>query len=87
MGRTRLTRPLTIAAAAVAIGALAVQYTPAMAAGASTRPNAAAKGKPKLPLIRHVFVIMLENEDFSATFGSPPLTPISPRRSPAKAHC
>ena len=29
----------------------------------------------KLPLIRHVFVIMLENQDYSATFGSPTVDP------------
>ncbi len=29
----------------------------------------------KLPLIRHVFVIMLENNDYSATFGSPSVDP------------
>jgi hypothetical protein len=29
----------------------------------------------KLPLIRHVFVIMLENNDYSATFGNPSADP------------
>ncbi|MBV8462192.1 MAG: hypothetical protein JO368_02785 [Acidimicrobiales bacterium] len=29
----------------------------------------------KLPLIRHVFVIMLENNDYSATFGNPSQAP------------
>jgi hypothetical protein len=29
----------------------------------------------KLPLIRHVFVIMLENNDYSATFGNPSVDP------------
>ena len=71
MSRTKPTRLLAIAAAAVVIGALAVQYAPVVAAGASTRTTAAAKGKAKLPAIRHVFVIMFENEDSSATFGSP----------------
>jgi hypothetical protein len=40
-------------------------------AGASSQARAAVK----LPPIRHVFVIMLENEDYSSTFGDPSAFP------------
>jgi phosphatidylinositol-3-phosphatase len=67
----RKSRWLTVAAALMIVGALAAQYTPTMTAGAAIK----AKTKPVLPLIRHVFVIMLENQDYSATFGSPTSDP------------
>ena len=34
--------------------------------------------KSKLPAIRHVFVIMLENNDYAATFGAPSVDPYWP---------
>ena len=48
------------------VGALGTQYAPTGAAGLTASTPSA-----KLRKIRHVFVIMLENEDYSATFGSP----------------
>jgi phosphatidylinositol-3-phosphatase len=39
---------------------------------------------PKLPAIRHVFVIMLENNDYSATFGSPTKDPYLARTLPSE---
>ena len=39
---------------------------------------------PKLPAIRHVFVIMLENNDYSATFGSPTKDPYLAKTLPSK---
>ena len=38
--------------------------------------------KSKLPLIRHVFVIMMENNDYSATFGDPSADPYLARTLP-----
>ena len=40
------------------------------AASAATTPSAA-----KLPAVKHVFVIMLENEDYATTFGDPSADP------------
>lgn len=39
---------------------------------------------PKLPAIRHVFVIMLENNGYSATFGSPTKDPYLAKTLPSK---
>lgn len=41
------------------------------ASATSTSTAKAAPAKSKLPPIRHVFVIMLENEGYSSTFGDP----------------
>jgi hypothetical protein len=38
----------------------------------------------KLPLIRHVFVIMLENNDYSATFGDPSADPYLAQTLPSQ---
>jgi hypothetical protein len=38
----------------------------------------------KLPLIRHVFVIMLENNDYSATFGNPSADPYLAQTLPSE---
>ena len=52
------------------VGALGAQYAPTGAAGVTASTPSA-----KLPKIRHVFVIMLENEDYAQTFGSPSADP------------
>jgi phosphatidylinositol-3-phosphatase len=38
----------------------------------------------KLPLVRHVFVIMLENNDYSATFGNPSADPYLAQTLPSQ---
>ncbi len=38
----------------------------------------------KLPLIRHVFVIMMENDDYSATFGDPSADPYLAQTLPSE---
>ena len=43
--------------------------------------------KSKLPPIRHVFVIMLENNDYAATFGARPPIPTWPPPCPPRARC
>ncbi len=40
--------------------------------------------KSKLPLIRHVFVIMMENDDYSATFGDPSADPYLAKTLPGE---
>ena len=51
-------------------------------------PDAAAprpkQGAFKLPRVRHVFVIVLENEDYASTFGEPSADPYLARRCPAE---
>jgi hypothetical protein len=43
--------------------------------GGRSRPAAAAPAAGALPPIRHVWVIMLENEDYASTFGDPHADP------------
>jgi len=76
--RTKTTRRLVIVTSALTIAGLGIQYAPAVAAGVAAAPrapgsakNVSTRVKAKLPKIRHVFVIMLENQDYSATFGTP----------------
>jgi len=65
MREGRAIRRWILSAAVLAVGTLALQYASASAGATSVAASS------KLPLIRHVFVIMLENEDYAATFGSP----------------
>jgi phosphatidylinositol-3-phosphatase len=58
------------ASARRAIAVLALALACAMAAG-----PAAAQAASTLPKVRHVFVIMLENEGYAATFGEPNADP------------
>jgi len=53
---------------------------------AGRQPNSAPlpSAVPKLPAIRHVFVIMLENNGYSATFGSPTKDPYLATTLPSK---
>ena len=62
------------------LGVIALLAPLVSAHGADASPNApAASGaraaKFTLPPIRHVFVIVLENEDYASTFGSPAADP------------
>jgi hypothetical protein len=58
--------------------------TGATAAGAP-RASAAARTKPfKLPEVRHVFVIVLENEDYASTFGEPSADPYLAQTLPSE---
>ncbi|HTZ86715.1 MAG TPA: hypothetical protein VMB05_08615, partial [Solirubrobacteraceae bacterium] len=60
---------------AVAVGLIAV----------SAAPAAAAKPRPyKQPKVGHVWVIVLENEDYAATFGSPLDDPYLAQTLPAQ---
>ena len=61
------------------VGVLLIQYAP-LASAARPRVTRATK----LPAIRHVFVIMLENNDYSATFGSPTRDPYLAKTLPSK---
>jgi hypothetical protein len=57
------------------------------AASGSRGRDAVATAKPKpfkLPKVRHVFVIMLENEDYATTFGEPSADPYLAQTLPAE---
>jgi phosphatidylinositol-3-phosphatase len=57
----------------------------ALLTGALVPGGAAARTAPyKQPTIRHVFVIMLENEDYATTFGDPSADPYLARALPAE---
>ena len=51
---------------------------------ASLAPAAAAQAAFRPPNIRHVFVIMLENEGYAATFGNPAADPYLAQTLPSK---
>jgi hypothetical protein len=55
-----------------------------LASGLSTGDAAAGASTYKQPKIRHVFVIMLENEDYATTFGEPASDPYLAQTLPAQ---
>jgi hypothetical protein len=76
--RTRA-RLLATGLALAATGAVAVLASGLSASGAAARTPAY-----KQPKIRHVFVIMLENEDYASTFGEPAADPYLAQTLPAQ---
>jgi hypothetical protein len=57
----------------------------ALAAGLTAGPAVATKPRPyKQPKVRHIWVIVLENEDYAATFGSPLDDPYLAQTLPAQ---
>jgi hypothetical protein len=74
------------ARAQIAAGmALAAIAAVAMLASGLTASGAAARApRYKQPKIRHVFVIMLENEDYASTFGEPTADPYLAQTLPAE---
>jgi phosphatidylinositol-3-phosphatase len=83
------TRRRALVALALALGALAVAFASGLTASGAARRSglagAQAKVRPyKQPSVRHVWVIMLENEDYSATFGEPASDPYLAKTLPAE---
>jgi phosphatidylinositol-3-phosphatase len=72
-------RVLAAAAGLLVLAAFASALT-----GGPTGAHAAAPPRYKTPRIRHVFVIMLENEDYASTFGSPASDPYLATTLPAE---
>jgi phosphatidylinositol-3-phosphatase len=67
---------VAVAAALAGVCLLIMEVAPsASASGAGSPKPEVARTTSALPAIRHVFVIMLENNDYSATFGSPSRDP------------
>ena len=77
--RTMSRRAVVAGVALLGVGTLLVQYAPFASASkpSATRPSA-------LPAVRHVFVIMLENNGYAATFGSPTKDPYLAKTLPSK---
>ncbi len=77
--RTMSRRAVVAGVALLGVGTLLVQYAPFASASkpGATRPSA-------LPAVRHVFVIMLENNGYAATFGSPTKDPYLAKTLPSK---
>ncbi len=76
-----------LAAACLVIGgsvSAASASNPSHAAAGRQRSGSLPSALPKLPAIRHVFVIMLENNGYSATFGSPTKDPYLAKTLPSK---
>ncbi len=76
--RTRR-RPALVAGLLGAVALLAASCSSGSSTATSTTPSApsttGAATKAALPPVRHVFVIVLENEGYAATFGSPEADP------------
>jgi len=70
-------RRARVVAPASLLAALAVSLVPAGDAAARTRPF-------KLPKVKHVFVIVLENESYESTFGDPAADPYLAQTLPAQ---
>jgi phosphatidylinositol-3-phosphatase len=84
MSRPRLLATIAVTlvcAAAAAVVLLLGAGQPASARAAGTPAAAAAA---KLPPIKHVWVIVLENEDYASTFGDPSADPYLATTLPAK---
>ncbi len=83
---------VAVAALALVLIALAGAYSaggtaprPSSAAASRRVPSQAARTRPfKLPRVRHVFVIVLENEDYASTFGEPSADPYLAQTLPAQ---
>ena len=70
---------------AAGLGALALAAAALLlASGLSTADAATRASTYKQPKIRHVFVIMLENEDYATTFGEPASDPYLAQTLPAQ---
>jgi hypothetical protein len=83
--RLSLLRAALIAAGlagALAGGVTRAAASPARLAAVSTPPSSA--GAFKLPPVRHVFVIVLENQGYAATFGNPAADPYLAQTLPAQ---
>jgi hypothetical protein len=68
------------------VGALSALSLVASASGSRGRGARATAAKPKpfkLPKVKHVFVIMLENEDYATTFGEPAADPYLAKTLPS----
>ena len=80
MNKRKMSRRAVVAGVALlGVGTLLVQYAPFASA---SKPSAARPSA--LPAVRHVFVIMLENNGYAATFGSPTKDPYLAKTLPSK---
>ncbi|HTZ65284.1 MAG TPA: alkaline phosphatase family protein [Solirubrobacteraceae bacterium] len=90
--RLRASHVRRLAASVIVLGVLAgtlvlVFGGPGATAGAASAGGHGlpARTKPfKLPRVRHIFVIMLENEDYASTFGEPSADPYLAQTLPAE---
>jgi phosphatidylinositol-3-phosphatase len=78
-GKTPRARRAGALLGAVCAAAIAVALAGTAAGGAAPRT-----GVYKPPKVRHVFVIMLENEDYATTFGEPSADPYLAQTLPAE---
>ncbi len=76
---TRARRPFLLACAFAAMAPIAVLLSGVLASASGAHP-----APYKQPKIRHIFVIMLENEDYASTFGEPSADPYLARTLPAE---
>ena len=72
---------MAVTLTACSSGSSSSSTTTTTSAGGSTSTTGSGTG---LPAIRHVFVIMLENEGYSATFGTPSADPYLATTLPSK---
>jgi hypothetical protein len=72
-----------LAAATLGVG-IGVGHSQTPAAAATLRSAARLRSPATLPAVKHVFVIMLENEDYATTFGDPAADPYLAGTLPAE---
>ena len=78
-------RGLAVVTASTAVGLAVAMAAGAAASPAPARPGGLAAGaRFRLPAIKHVWVIELENEGYAQTFGNPAADPYLARTLPAK---
>jgi phosphatidylinositol-3-phosphatase len=81
--RARIALSVGVLVAAACAGVAAVAFS-AGAAAADAGASQAKRPTYKQPKIRHIFVIMLENEDYATTFGEPASDPYLAQTLPAQ---
>ncbi|HTU31266.1 MAG TPA: alkaline phosphatase family protein [Solirubrobacteraceae bacterium] len=82
-----MTRPRLLLTAALALACAASVAAVLLLAGrqpANARAAASSAVAAKLPPVKHVWVIVLENEDYASTFGDPSADPYLASTLPAK---
>ncbi len=85
MPATARTLTMSARARAAGLGLLALAAAALLLASGLSAGDAAARASTyKQPKIRHVFVIMLENEDYATTFGEPASDPYLAQTLPAQ---
>jgi hypothetical protein len=81
---SRASRTPISSARVLCAGLLGLLACAAVLAAAASNSSATADGSYRPPKVRHIFVIMLENEDYATTFGDPQADPYLAQTLPSQ---